>query len=59
RLAVYLRAGQSAQTAFTFEEKNGVSSFVWVDQGFDFAVSASVDRAKLLPIATAIYQGMI
>lgn len=59
RLTVFLRPGATGQTGFTFQEQGDVSNFVWVDQGFDFAVTARLDRAALLPIATAIYKDLI
>lgn len=59
RLTVFLRPGATGQTGFTFEQEGEVSNFVWVDRGFDFAVTAKLDRAALLPIATAIYQDLI
>jgi len=58
RLTVYLRPGESGQTAFTFRQDGDVSNFIWVDNGFDFAVTAGLDRARLLPIATSIYENL-
>ncbi len=56
RLTVYLRAGGDEETAFTFTEWEGVSTFVWIDGGFQFAIAAELDRDRLLPIATRVYE---
>ena len=56
RLTVYVQAGQGSATAFRFVEQGGASSFVWVDRGFGFAVTARTDRGRLLPIAEAVYR---
>lgn len=57
RLTIYARSGGSdAQTAFRFEEQNGISAFSWIDNGLSYVVSAKADRAQLLPIAESIYK---
>jgi anti-sigma factor RsiW len=57
RLTIYARSGGTeAQTAFRFEEQNGISAFSWIDNGLSYVVSAKVDRAQLLPIAESIYK---
>lgn len=56
RMTLYVRAGSGAETAFRFQESGDTATFAWIDQGFGFALTAPTDRAKLLPIAEAIYQ---
>ncbi|GGC50899.1 anti-sigma factor family protein [Chelatococcus reniformis] len=56
RLTVYAQAAKGDETAFRFREEGGAATFVWIDQGFGFAVTASLDRDELLPIAEAIYK---
>lgn len=56
RLTVYVRAGAMGETAFRFWQDGPVASFVWLDQGYGFAVSAEADRDQLLPIAESVYR---
>ena len=56
RLTVCVEAGQGSEMAFRFVEQGSASSFVWVDRGFGFAVTARTDREQLLPIAEAVYR---
>lgn len=56
RLTLYVRADKGNETAFQFMREGEVSTFTWLDRGFGFAVSASADRARLLPIAEAVYR---
>lgn len=58
RLTVYIRADKGAETAFQFLREGDVSTILWLDQGLGFAVSAAVDRKRLLPIAEAIYKDL-
>jgi anti-sigma factor RsiW len=55
RLTVYVRTGSGGETAFRFYQAGDVATFVWLDQDFDCAVSASVDRSKLQQVAEAVY----
>ena len=50
------KRGGDEETAFTFTEWEGVSTFVWIDGGFQFAIAAELDRDRLLPIATRVYE---
>jgi anti-sigma factor RsiW len=57
RLTIYVRSDSSeAHTAFRFEEENGISAFLWIDNGLSYVVSAKADRGQLLPIAESIYK---
>lgn len=64
RLTVYLRPGggdgrgDGGEAGFTFAEEGGAATFVWVDGGFDFAVTAGLDRAQLFPIAAAVFRDL-
>ena len=55
RLTVYVRAAQGNETAFRFRHEGETSTFAWIDRGFGFAVTGSVSRDELLPIAEAVY----
>ena len=55
RLTLYVRVGESGETAFRFVREGRVASFYWIDQGFGYAVSAETDRDRLLRVAEAIY----
>lgn len=57
RLTVYVQASRGAETAFRFRGDADTSTFAWIDRGFGFAVTASLDRDRLLPIAEAVYHG--
>jgi anti-sigma factor RsiW len=58
RLTVYICSGDDGQTAFRFAKQGDVATFSWLDQGFGFAVSASLDRDRLLQVAQAVYQSL-
>jgi anti-sigma factor RsiW len=55
RLTVYICSGDDGQTAFQFARDGNVATFSWLDQGFGFAVSASIDRDRLLKVAQSVY----
>jgi len=59
RLTVYLRAGGGRNPAFTFDEREGISTFTWTDAGFEFAIAAELGRDRLLPIAKLVYERMV
>lgn len=56
RLTLYLRTGESGETAYRFVREGSVSAFYWIDQGLGFALSAAASKERLLPIADAIYR---
>lgn len=58
RLTVYVQAEHGTETAFRFRREGDASSFVWIDRGFGFAVTAQADRDTLLPIAEVLYHGL-
>lgn len=58
RLTLYVRqdATASASTAFRYAEEGKISVFYWLDGKLGYALSGEIDKAALLPIATAVYQ---
>lgn len=58
RLTLYIQAMRGTETAFRFAEQNGAGTFAWIDQGFGFAVTGMESRARLLPIAEAVYHAL-
>lgn len=56
RLTLYLRTGESGETASSFVREGNVSAFYWIDRGLGFALSAATSKERLLPIADAIYR---
>ena len=58
RLTLYVQAADGATTGFHFRHGNDVSTFAWIDQGFGFAITATIDRDTLLPIAEAVYHSL-
>lgn len=57
RVTLYVRvlAGTTADTAFRYERRDGVSVFYWVDGRFGYALSGDLERSHLLELATAVY----
>ncbi len=55
RLALYVRAGETGETAFQFANQNGISAFYWIDRHFGYAVTAATDRDRLLGVARRVY----
>ena len=56
RLTLYVRPERASErTAFRFESQGDVSAFSWVDRGLCYAVTAKLDRARLLGLSEAIY----
>lgn len=59
RLTAYVaRSIENRDTAFRFEERDGLSVFWWRDGQLAWALSAEMDRARLLPIAETVYQAL-
>lgn len=58
RMTVYVRAAanNSKNTAFRFEDNNGIGAFYWVDAKYAYALVAPMGRAPLLDIANRIYR---
>lgn len=59
RLTLYLKTeSKSSDTAFRYAEENGVSVFYWVDGAFGYALSGTVDKARLLEIANVVFHNI-
>ena len=56
RLTLTIRnAGPEAKnTGFNIMEQNGNSAFYWIDRDYGYALSGSIDKARLLQIANAV-----
>lgn len=57
RLTLYLRSQVpgAADTAFRYEEREGVGVFCWVDGPFGYALTGVSDRKRLLGVAKLVY----
>ena len=55
RLTVWITAGEEGRTAFRYRADGTNSTFAWIDDGFGFAVTAPLDRERLLAIAEAVH----
>lgn len=55
RLTLYLRNGESGETAYRFVREGNISAFYWIDRGLGFALSAAASRERLLPIVDAVH----
>lgn len=56
RLTLYVRTGETGETALNFMREGDVSTFAWIDQGTGFVVVAPMDRERLQKVARAISQ---
>ena len=54
RLTVYVRCGESGETALKFMSEGDLSAFSWVDEGYGYVVSAAMDRERLQRVARAV-----
>lgn len=57
RLTLYVSASDdgTATTAFRFAQEDGIAVFYWVDGRFAYALSGTLGREALLPIASSVY----
>jgi anti-sigma factor RsiW len=57
RLTLYVAVSDrdTATTAFRYAQEDGIGVFYWVDGRFAYALSGSIGRDTLLPIANAVY----
>jgi anti-sigma factor RsiW len=55
RLTLYVRAGESGETAFRFAQHGEFSVLSWLDRGLGYAVSAALERDRLSAVAKAVY----
>jgi anti-sigma factor RsiW len=55
RLTLYVQTGENSTTAFRFAQEGSVSAFYWIEGGSGYAISAELDRERLLGVAQAVY----
>ena len=57
RITLYIstRDAEPRETAFRFSQEGKVAVFYWIDGNLGYALSADMDRARLLTIATSVY----
>ncbi len=59
RLTLYVRTNRTGgETAFRFDQDGEISAFYWLDGPLAYALLAEADRATLLPLARAVYDGL-
>ncbi|MGP1677646.1 MAG: anti-sigma factor family protein [Burkholderiales bacterium] len=58
RLTLYVSRRDAAprDTAFRFSQEGKIAVFYWVDGKLGYALSAEMDRARLLAVATVVYR---
>ena len=58
RITLYVSARDTEprDTAFRFSQEDKVAVFYWIDGNLGYALSAEMDRATLLTIATSVYR---
>jgi anti-sigma factor RsiW len=56
RLTLYERQDTAGETGFRYSDEHGISEFYWSDQDFGYALTAKVDRQKLMDLAEIIYR---
>ncbi|TDR87222.1 anti-sigma factor family protein [Enterovirga rhinocerotis] len=56
RLTLYVRCGETGQTALNFMREGEVSTFAWIDDGVGYVVAAAMDRERLQKVARAVSQ---
>lgn len=55
-LYVSVRDAEPRDTAFRFSQEDKVAVFYWIDGKLGYALSAEMDRARLLSVATVVYR---
>lgn len=58
RVTLYVsrRDGEPRDTAFRFSQEDKIAVFYWIDGKLGYALSAEMDRARLLAVATVVYR---
>lgn len=54
RLTMYVRCGETGTGAMRLMREDGLSSYVWTEGGYGFAVSAAMGQDRLLNVAQAV-----
>lgn len=55
-LYISIRDAEPRDTAFRFSQEDKIAVFYWIDGNLGYALSADMDRARLLTIATSVYR---
>jgi anti-sigma factor RsiW len=55
-LYVSVRDAEPRDTAFRFSQEDKIAVFYWIDGKLGYALSADMDRARLLAVATVVYR---
>lgn len=60
RLTLYLsnKPADKGEAAFRYAQEGKISVFYWIDQGMSYALSGEMEKADLLRVANAVYQGL-
>jgi len=56
RITLYVSVRDAEPTAFRFSQEDKVAVFYWIDGKLGYALSAEMDRARLLAVATVVYR---
>jgi anti-sigma factor RsiW len=57
RITLYVsRRDEPRDTAFRFSQEDKIAVFYWIDGTLGYALSAEMDRARLLTVASAVYR---
>lgn len=58
RITLYVsrRDAEPRDTAFRFSQEDKIAVFYWIDGTLGYALSAEMDRARLLTVATVVYR---
>jgi anti-sigma factor RsiW len=58
RITLYVsqRDAEPRNTAFRFSQEDRIAVFYWIDGKLGYALSAEMERARLLTVATAVYR---
>jgi anti-sigma factor RsiW len=58
RVTLYVsqRDAEPRDTAFRFSQEDKIAVFYWIDGKLGYALSAEMDRARLLAVATVVYR---
>ena len=58
RITLYVsrREAEPRDTAFRFSQENKIAVFYWIDGKLGYALSAEMERARLLAVATVVYR---
>ena len=58
RVTLYVsrRDSEPRDTAFRFSQEDKIAVFYWIDGKLGYALSAEMDRARLLTVATVVYR---